>query len=485
MLFFGIVYISSRGSLLTPGRAVHLGGSEPMSLASLDTFHVLAALAALLTVAHLGGLVASWFGLPPMLGELAGGVLLGATVLEHAWPAGFTWLFPRVPESGAVPAVLPILGFCGQLGLLLLMFSGGVGMRRLVARSDVRAVSWISGLGVLVPVVVGIVIFRFADFDAYLGPARSHPAFEIVLIAALAVTSIPVITRIFIDLGLMETRLARIVLSVAVLEDVLLYIGLSLAVGMAHGNASADVSIPSQLGMDPGGVAYVAWHVAASLLLLVAASLSVKVLPSRSGSGRDRNPISRRSPLGWTVAFLCGVTLVAMLLGLAPIFGALVAGIAVANDDRPQFLQARQQIETFAMATFVPVYFALVGVSLDLVDNFDVWFSLGLLVVGTVVKFTATLVGARVSGEPPAMARALAISVNARGGPGIVLATVALGAGIIDGPAFTALIILALATSLFAGSWLAWMLRTDPESASQIRGDHTLDAARPHLENRP
>jgi Kef-type K+ transport system membrane component KefB len=293
----------------------------------------------------------------------------------------------------------------------------------------------------------------------------------------LAVTSIPVITRIFIDLGLMETRLARIVLSVAVLEDVLLYIGISLAVGMAGGNLRADASIPTYLGLDPSGAPYIAWHVAASLLLLLAASVSVKVLPSSSGTVRNRNPVARRSPLGWTVAFLCGVTLVAMLLGLAPIFGALVAGIAVANDDRTVFLEARRQIESFAMATFIPIYFALIGVQLDLVEEFDWAFTLGLLVVGTVVKFTASLIGARIAGEAPPMARALAISVNARGGPGIVLATTAYAAGIINVEAYTALIVLAIATSVLAGSWLAWMLRADPETKMHICGDQPTDTA--------
>jgi Kef-type K+ transport system membrane component KefB len=442
-----------------------------MSLASLDLFHVLAALAALLAFAHLGGVVANRIGLPPMIGELTGGLLLGATVLGRVVPHVSQWLFEPPQGSQPAPPLVPILGFCGQLGLLLLMFVGGLAMRRLVDHKDVRAVGWITGLGVLVPVATALVIFRFQDFGAYLGPARSLPALHIVLIAALAVTSIPVITRIFIDLDLIDTRLARIVLSVAVLEDVLLYVGISLAVGMANGQSKADASIPSLLDMDPNGPLYITWHVGASLLLLVAASMSAAVLPSGGSRGRTRNPIARRSPLGWTVAFVCAVTLVAMLLGLAPIFGALVAGIAVANDDRPSFVVARREIESFAMATFIPIYFALVGVSLDLVDAFDWRLTVGLLIVGTTVKFTATLIGARIAGEPPPMARALATSVNARGGPGIVLATIAIAAGIIDARTFTALVVLALATSAGAGAWLAWTLRHSPATNALIRGE--------------
>ena len=75
------------------------------------------------------------------------------------------------------------------------------------------------------------------------------------------------------------------------------------------------------------------------------------------------------------------------------------------------------------------------------------------------------------------MARALAISVNARGGPGIVLATTAYAAGIINVEAYTALIVLAIATSVLAGSWLAWMLRADPETKMHICGDQPTDTA--------
>lgn len=446
-----------------------------MSLASLDIFHILAAIAALLSLAHLGGLIAGRIGIPPMVGEIAGGLLLGATVLGRLWPEAEQWLFPTVSAGDPIPPVLPVLAFCSQLGLLLLMFIGGLQMRRLVTRRDVRSVGWISGLGVLVPVLAGLAILQFEDFSSYLGPAQALDSLHIVLIAALAVTSIPVITRIFMDLDLMETRLARVVLSVAVIEDVLLYIAVSLAVGMASGTATKDASIPSHLDMDPQGIPYLAWHVCASMLLLAAASTGVRFLTSNRTSEIIRNPIARRSPLGWTLALLFTVTLVAMLLGLAPIFGALVAGIAASNDLRPDFVRARQQIESFAIATFIPLYFALIGVTLDLIDQFDWKFTLGLLVVGTIVKYTASLVGARIAGEPREMARALAISVNARGGPGIVLATTALAAGIIDARAFTALVILALATSVFAGSWLAHMLRTNPEATRLVRGDRPAD----------
>ncbi|MCW2959674.1 MAG: sodium:proton antiporter [Thermoleophilia bacterium] len=445
-----------------------------MSLATIDIFHVLAAISALLVMAHLGGFLAARAGLPPMIGELLGGLLLGATVLRRVWPDGSEWLIPATPGVGeAMPAVLPVLGFCSQLGLLLLMFIGGLQMRRLVTRADAKAVGWISSLGVAVPVICGLLLLLVIDVTPYMGTAQNETALDIILLAALAVTSIPVITRIFIDLGLMETRLARIVLSVAVIEDVLLYIAVSIAIGMAEADAKSDASIPHYLGLEPDSPLFIAWHVGASLALLAFAAWGFGKAGggSRTAQLARTNPVARRSTLGYTVAAILGITLLAMLLGLAPMFGALVAGIAASRATSMRWIDAQRQIESVGLAFFIPLYFALIGVSLDLVNAFDWKFTVGILIVGTLLKYVGSLVGARIAGEPSAMANALAISVNARGGPGLVLASTAFAAGIINESAYTGLVILALATSVGAGVFLANVLRSNPSTTKLIRGE--------------
>jgi Kef-type K+ transport system membrane component KefB len=170
-----------------------------------------------------------------------------------------------------------------------------------------------------------------------------------------------------------------------------------------------------------------------------------------------------------------------MLLGLAPMFGALVAGIAASRATSQRWITAQQQIESVGLAFFIPLYFALIGVSLDLINAFDWKFTVGILVVGTLVKYGGSVLGARIAGEPAPMANALAISVNARGGPGLVLASTAFAAGIINENAYTGLVILALATSVGAGSFLASVLRNNPRTTELIRGgkleDPTLTAA--------
>ena len=113
---------------------------------------------------------------------------------------------------------------------------------------------------------------------------------------------------------------------------------------------------------------------------------------------------------------------------------------------------------TFSFAFFIPLYFAMVGLRLDLVRSFSPFFVL-FFAVACVAKYASVWVGARIAGESAAGSRNLAAALNARGGPGIVLASVALGAGIIDQNLYACLVLLAILTSLAAGSWLGAVVR--------------------------
>ncbi len=168
---------------------------------------------------------------------------------------------------------------------------------------------------------------------------------------------------------------------------------------------------------------------------------------------------------------LLGLAALASFLGVSPIFGALAAGI-LAGDLHGEAEQARQTLQRFAFAFFIPLYFAVVGLRLDLVHSFEPVFFLVFLAFACVVKAASCYLGARLAGQGRRGAWNLAVALNARGGPGIVLASVALDAHVIDESFHTVLVMLALVTSVLAGSWLQVVLE---------RGQSLLDAepARP------
>jgi K+:H+ antiporter len=422
-----------------------------MSLSSTDLTHLIAATVLLLLAAHGLGRLATRLHQPRVAGEILGGLLLGPTLFGLLAPGWQGAVF------GGGTATQAGLGIAYQLGLLLLMYCSGTELRALLSRGERRPVLGIAVVGNVVPFLAGLAFLGLCDTSRFLGPAGDRLSFGLVFALAIAVTSIPVISRIMADLGILGSRFARVVLSVAVLEDVVIYVVLNLALARVAAGDAETSGVLGMLGLSSGGTLGMGYHVAVTLgfflLPVVAGPGLVQRLADWPG-----NLLHRASPIAFQLVFMLTLAGVASFLGVAPVFGALVAGI-LAGDLRGQDLEARRAISGVASATLVPLYFAVVGLRLDLVGAFEPVFFLFLLGFACLVKSVSCYVGARLVGEGPSGARNLAVALNARGGPGIVLASVALDAGIVDDTFYTMLVLLALVTSVLAGSWLEAVLK--------------------------
>jgi Kef-type K+ transport system membrane component KefB len=441
-----------------------------MKLSTIDVAHILIALATLMAAAHLVGSLFASIRQPKVIGEIVGGLLLGPTVLGALAPDVAAWLFP---ETGATPV---ILGAVYQLGLLLLLFCAGAEIRSAFSRSEAKPVAWITMTGMVLPFVAGLGFLRLIDQQDFWGPNATSASFTLVFATAIAVTSIPVITRIMYDLGILDTAFARIVLSVAVIEDVALYVVLAIALGIAAGGGSTSFGLPAALGLEPGTPADIAYHVAVTVAVLWVFLVPVRLLYSRAVASRF-NVLHRRSPVGHQLLFMLACTVGCLALGVEAFFGAFLAGVAVgASQETGESLAA---IRGFSFAFFIPIYFALVGLQLDLLNGFSVWFFLGFLVFACAAKAASVYLGARLGGETSGAAVNLAVAMNARGGPGIVLASVAFAAGVVNQSFYATLVMLAIVTSLLAGSWLERVprdrLRERPEP--KRRGTATASSA--------
>jgi Kef-type K+ transport system membrane component KefB len=147
---------------------------------------------------------------------------------------------------------------------------------------------------------------------------------------------------------------------------------------------------------------------------------------------------------------------VAGLLDVNLVFAAFLAGFAVS---RKRLGDALGTISGFSFALFIPVYFALVGYSLIFGKAFSISMLLAFLAGACVLKLLAVALGARLAGFRGLDITNLAVATNARGGPGIVLASVAFEAGIISAAFYTTLVLVAVLTSQAAGAWLEFVLR--------------------------
>ena len=442
-----------------------------MSLSTIDITHILIALAALLLAAHGVGTLFARVRQPRAIGEVLGGLLLGPTVFGLIAPSAQSWVFPM---TGAVPIVVAAVS---QLGLLLLMFLTGTEIRTIFHRRERKTITWVFVTGMVLPFIAGIGILQIIDQESLWGPNGTATSFLLVFAIAMAVTSIPVISRIMHDLGILDTDFARIVLGVAVLEDIVLYVVLAIAVGYVGGTAGSTLGLPAALGIQGGTGADIAYHVLATIAFL---GIGLLLGPrAYRWMGRLKvNLIRRASPVAYQFTFMILVTIAGLFLGVEAFFGAFVAGIVVGATSGPSgstSSEATIAIKGFSLAFFIPIYFAVIGLGLDLVHGFSVAFFAFFLVTACTVKAVSVYLGARVAGESNASSWNLAVALNARGGPGIVVASTAFAAGIIGEPFYAVLVLLAIVTSLVAGSWLERIPRdrllprpVDPQADDEI-----------------
>ena len=125
---------------------------------------------------------------------------------------------------------------------------------------------------------------------------------------------------------------------------------------------------------------------------------------------------------------------------------------------RRLFAESLDAIGKVSFAFFIPVYFAIVGLKLDLIRGVSLWMMLAFIGGTCIVKVLSVSLAARLAGFRGLDLVNLAITTNAREGPGIVLASVAFDASIISSKFYTTLVVAAVLTSQIAGAWLDYVL---------------------------
>ena len=414
-----------------------------MSFSAADVFHLMVALVIVLAATRLGARAAQRVSLPPVIGEITAGILLGPSLFGALFPEASAAL---LPETGVVADSLDALY---ELGLILLLFAAGIELRAMPRRNEIRTAGIITVAATAVPLAAGVGAGLMLDLESLEGTAHDSTALVIVFAAAFAITSIPVISRIMLDLGLMGTRFSRIVLGSAVAEDILLYGLLAIAVGLAQSGAQA-VGLPAELGIDSASAVGAAYYALASALILIGPVVAVRWANNHH---RFKWILARLgNEAAHQLLFVFALAAIAGALGVIPIFGALTAGLIVGqlHDVRV----SGSSVGRFSFAFFIPLYFGLVGLRIDLQEHADLVLIVSFVTAACAIKGSAAYLGARVAGEVRSSARALAVALNARGGPGIVLASVSFDAGIISEDFFVTLILLSLISSALAGWWL-------------------------------
>jgi Kef-type K+ transport system membrane component KefB len=386
-------------------------------------WHLLLALAAVVTTGRVLGALFRFIGQPPVIGEVVAGILLGPSLLGAISPEAYTFLLPS--------SVVPGLGLIAQLGVVLYMFLVGVELDTEGLKGQLRSTVGIALSSMAVPFVLGVWLAT-SLYDG-LSPAGVRLAhFMLFLGIAMSITAFPVLARILADQGITKTPLGRLSLSCAAIGDVTAWCLLAFVVGVVQ-SRQGSAAATSLLAL--GFIVF---------MFLVVRPLAVRFSKRWEGDEPARHAVAVA-----LVAMLCS-SLATEAIGIHAIFGAFLVGAVIPHDSRlARVLEER--IEYLVTILLLPAFFAFTGMrtQIGLVSGWGAWLTcLVIIAVATAGKFGGTLLGARVAGYEWRLASSLAILMNTRGLMELIVLNVGLDLGVISPTLFTMLVIMAIVTTM-------------------------------------
>ena len=385
---------------LDPARTLAM---QPPGAGSEESLEIIVGLFVLLLGAKLGEEVFRRFRQPAVIGELAGGFIVGPYALGLVAPG----------ETATVLA---------EIGVVILLFSVGLEIKTDELLQVGRPAVITALLGVVFPIAAGV---------GYALLTSEEPATAAFIGLALAATSIGITSRVLAGLGVLNRRFSRIIIGAAVIDDVLALILIAIVSGAAEG----DLSVAT--------------------LGLVVAALGFVVLGfavARRARGVRREvftwPLFADTPLVPAFLLMLGLAILAFFIGLAAIIGSFVAGLIVAETEAQDEIE--HEIKPLA-SIFAPFFFAVTGAQLDLGALLDPGLAVAaviLALLGVATKVAAGVIGAWPNGRWSALT--VGIGMSPRGEVGIVVVGLGLSLGLLTASQFSVVLVAVVLTTVVA-----------------------------------
>lgn len=414
-------------------------GSVIKPLGHHELLLILLQLAVLLLVSRGLGELMRRVDLPPVVGELLAGVLLGPSLLGWTLPAVQAAIFPQSQAQSDLLAVVSWLGV-----LFLLIVTGLETDLNLILRKGKTALL-ISLGGIIVPFTTGFVLGELLP-ESFLAQPNERLIFSLFIATAMSISAVPVIAKVLMDLNLIRRDIGQITLAAGMTDDTIGWILLSVVAGLASsGHFDLSTAFKSVIG--------------AVLFLTIAFTIGRTVV--------DQILRWVDNHIGGATASLSIVLVLALFaaalthaLGIEAALGAFVFGI-LAGQSRRFSREAGHTLEMITAGFLAPIFFAAAGLKVNLLQLLvPQTLVVGLLVlaVACVGKFVGAYLGAKVGGLSHWESLALGAGMNARGAMEIIVATIGLSLGVLNQQMYSIIVMVAIVTSLMAPPLLRWTL---------------------------
>ncbi|MBD2137483.1 cation:proton antiporter [Anabaena sp. FACHB-1237] len=425
---------------------------------SLVLASVLLSLVVIYFASKLGGELSNKVGLPPVLGELVSGVIIGVSVLHLL-------VFPETgvessssvimkflqATAGLTPEATPqvfaaqseVISVLSELGVIILLFEIGLesNLKDLMAVGIQATV--VAVVGVAVPFAVGTVgLIAIFGID---------PIPAIFAGAALTATSIGITSKVLSEIGKLNSREGQIILGAAVMDDVLGIIVLAVVGSLAK---TGEVDIAKVVYLIISATAFL---VGAIVLGNVFNKVFVAIADQLKTRGELIIP-------AFIFAFI--MAYLASVIQLEAILGAFAAGLILEETDKRKELQ---KLVLPIADMLVPIFFVTVGAKTDLgvlnpaiPSNREGLIMASFLIAVAIIGKVVT--GLTVFGQPGINRLAIGVGMIPRGEVGLVFAGVGSASGVLSKPLGAAIIMMVILTTFLAPPLLRLVFPDTPSS---------------------
>ncbi|GAB4118871.1 MAG: cation:proton antiporter [Rubrivivax sp.] len=370
---------------------------------------------------------------PLVVVQIVGGILLGPGLLGAA--------FPQLYGAVFTPQVIQSLNGLAWWAVSLFVFLAGIELDLRAAWADRRASGITAGLALGVPMALGAGAALLLGTAGWIGPNGQPWQFVAGIGMACAVTALPILVLFLEKLGLLRQALGQRVLRYASLDDIMIWAVLAVILLDWH-----------RIGRQ-----------AAFLVVFALATLALRALMRRV-----------TEPDRWALAliWLAAVALAADWAGLHFMVGAFLAGAVI---DAHWLDQARMDsLRHHVLLVMMPVFFLSTGLRTEWqLGGWLVFGAAALLLAAAVAgKLLGVALAGRILGWPPGEARLIGWLLQTKALIMIIFANVLLDRGVISADAFTALLLMAVASTMLTiprvTPWLASVsaARSSPEAGA-------------------
>lgn len=432
---------------------------------SLILAGILVSLIVIYAASKIGGEICSRINLPPVLGELVGGVVVGVSVLnllvfpESGATASDSLIVQFLlqtssltPEaaSSVFSTQSEVISLLSELGVIILLFEIGLesDLQELIRVGPQAAI--VAVVGVVVPFVAGTAGL------VYLFGVPTIPA--IFAGAALTATSIGITAKVLAELGRLSAKEGQIIIGAAVLDDVLGIIVLAVVASLVK---TGEIQITNLVYLI----------ISAGVFLI--GSILVGRFLSPFFVGLVNNMRTRGELLLTALVFAIALSYIATVIQLEAILGAFAAGLVLAETEKRKELE--EQVIPVA-DVLVPIFFVCVGAKTDLsVLNPFVPSNREGLIIATFLVLVAILgkaiTGFTIFGQPDLNKLAIGVGMIPRGEVGLVFAGVGAASGALSEATEAAIIVMVIFTTFIAPPLLRVVFQdpvpeTKPETSS-------------------